>query len=685
MSKSSSGKPAPSQASASTRALAWLRWLGGSVLLILLLAHATRYLELAPVQALDRYLYDARLALLAPTEPDPRIVIVDIDERALAEHGRWPWRRGLIAELIETSFKDQGALLLGMDLILAEADESSGLLALERLEAGPLRANAAFADQLALLRPKLDEDGRLAQVMQAHPVVLGFYFSDGRNSARSAALPAPAMTASSPALQALPGWEGHGGNLARLQAAAGQAGFLNAVADEDGITRRSLLLARQDGGIYASLPLVLAQTLLGTSGMQPPMQAVYAEDGHWLGLQLNTARGPLRLHTDDEGAALIPFRARSGDYAHYSAADVLAGRLAPNALRGRVVLLGSSAPGLLDQRATPLQPSYAGVAVHASMLSGILDGRLAHTPSHAPLLEVALLLLIGLPLLLASPRMSFAQSSGLLAGLLLALLALNLWAWQGWHEAWPLASPLCLIAGMATLQLVIANFGARGARRQLTRLFGHYLPPALVEEMSRSPERYTMASRSAQLTVIFVDVKGFTGLSEHLNPTELAELMNEYFSAMAGIIGRHRGTLDKFMGDAVMAFWGAPLADAHHARHAVEAALAMHERLGELNRRFAARGWPQLAISIGINSGNMVVGDLGSRQRRAYTVLGDAVNLAARLQALCAERGADILIGASTQAAIAKESSAWPLSRPCTSLGEVHVRGREAPVEVFQL
>ncbi|WP_273596483.1 CHASE2 domain-containing protein [Roseateles koreensis] len=656
-------------------------WLAALVWWVLLLAHAAQQIDLAPLRALDRYLYDARLALFSPDQQDPRIVIIDIDERALAAHGRWPWRRGLLAELLESTFQDYGALVVGLDLILAEADKSSGLPTLERLAAGPLQGNTAFAQQLAALRPSLDEDGHLAQVLQRHPVVLGFYFSDGDGSAQTATLPPPSLAASSPGLKDLPDWQGHGGNLDRLQSAAGQAGFLNAVADEDGITRRSLLLARQGSAVFASLPLALAQTLLNA----PKLQSVESPAGNLLGLRLQTPRGPLQLNTDDSAGALIPYRAAEGDYAHFSAADLLDKKLPRQALHGRVVLLGSSAPGLLDQRATPLHPSYPGVGVHASMLTGILDGTLAHTPSNTAWIELGLLLLTGLPLMVLAPHLSTWRNAGLLLSLLIGLLSLNLWAWRGLHEAWPLASPLALLAGMAGLLLLIANVGARSARRQLTRLFGHYLPPTLVEEMSHRPDHYSMASRSAVLSVMFADVKGFTGISEHLNPTALAELMNEYFTAMAGIIGQHRGTLDKFMGDAVMAFWGAPLADELHARHAVEAALAMHASMTELNRRFAARGWPTLRISIGINTGPMVVGDLGSRQRRAYTVLGDSVNLAARLQSLCAERGAEILIGEATQAAMAASTADLPPICSSVSLGQQAVRGRAASVEVFEL
>jgi len=623
------------------------RWLAGGLLLVLLAAHATHWLTLAPVSVVERQFYDLRLALFAPRTPDPRIVIVDIDEKALAEHGRWPWPRGLLADLLARSF-DQGALIAGIDLVLAEPDHSSGLAALERLAAGPLRGDGALAAQLPGLRATLDDDGRLAAVLQAHPVVLGFYFSE--SAVRSAALPAPLTSAGQPGLPSLsnlPNWPGYAGNLPRLQAAAGQAGFLNALADADGVTRRSLLLARHGDAVYASLPLVLATTLQGQRAL-PPTHA---------------------------GTVGVPFRTAAGAYRRVSAADVLAGRVAADSLRGRIVLIGSTAPGLLDQLATPLATLDAGVAVNASVLTGLLDGTLTHTPGDAAAIELLHLLAVGALVLLVLPRLS-ARNGLLLTGALAgAALGLNAWAWVQWQQAWPIAGPLLALGGLGGLHVGMAYRGERSARRQITALFGQYVPPAVVAAMSRDPLHHSMASRSAELTVLFADVRGFTGIAESLAPTALAELMSAYFSAMTAVIGAHGGTVDKFIGDAVMAFWGAPLPDAAHARHAVQAALAMQARLVSLNAEFSARGWPELAVTTGINTGPMVVGDLGSHERRTYTVLGDAVNLAARLQTLCSEMGAAVLMGPLTQAQAAL---------PSVARGAVQMRGRSGVVEVFE-
>jgi len=331
---------------------------------------------------------------------------------------------------------------------------------------------------------------------------------------------------------------------------------------------------------------------------------------------------------------------------------------------------------LLDQHSMPLQAAYAGVATHASVLSGLLDGQLYHARNDTPAIAALLLLAIAVLLLLALPRMDLLPGSALTLTLLAVLIGHNGWAWAARHEAWPLTAPLILTVSLWALHLLLTQLQERAARRRLQTLFGQYMPASRVQAMARAPDRehYTLASRAAELSVMFADVRGFTSIAEALPPAELAALMNAYFSAMTEVIGAHRGTLDKYIGDAVMAFWGAPQEDPLHARHAVLAAQAMLARLAVLNMEFAARGWPQLEIRIGINTGTVIVGDLGSQERRAYTVLGDAVNVAARLQALCTTHAVSILIGPET---------ARQADLPCTGLGPTTLRGHRRQLLIY--
>ena len=645
-------------------------WAAGLALLLLLLAHVTHYLALPPLAALDRQVHDWRLSLFATAQPDPRVLILDIDDRALAAQGRWPWPRRRLAELVDRAF-EHGALLMGLDLILAEPDDSAGLGVLEQLArpGGPLHDDPRLLARLPALRAQLDDDALLAAALRRHAVVLGFYLAE--HAGQAAAVPPALMQEGA---SALPDWPGYGGNLPLLQDAAGQAGFLNALTDADGLVRRGMLVARHGNAVYGSLPLLMAQQLLGAGTPDPVLR-----DGRFEGLLLHTARGTRYLPTDAGGEVLVPYRDAAGEYARLSATDLLNPATPADTLRaalgGKVVLLGSSAAGLLDQHAAPLQPGYAGVATQASLLSGLLDGHLGHVRADAPVLAALQLLVLAALLLLALPRLRPLWGSLLTLGLLAALVAHNCWAWQAAHEAWPLAAPFCLGLGLWAVHLLLTQQRERLHRQRLQALFGQYVPASRVEAMARAPERehYTLESRSAELTVMFADVRGFTGIAAQLPPTELAALMNAYFSAMTDVIGVHHGTLDKYIGDAVMAFWGAPQQDPLHARHAVQAAQAMLARLQVLNNEFAARGWPTLAISIGINSGPMIVGDLGSQERRAYTVLGDAVNVAARLQALCTAHEVHVLVGPLT----AELSGV-----PCRALG-VTLRGHRSELQIY--
>jgi adenylate cyclase len=247
------------------------------------------------------------------------------------------------------------------------------------------------------------------------------------------------------------------------------------------------------------------------------------------------------------------------------------------------------------------------------------------------------------------------------------------WVWAGW--VLPMASLLLLPLSLLLAHGLLAYRHATGNRLQLATLFGQYVPPELVDRMSLEPGRYTMRSRSTELTVLFADVHGFSGLAEHMPPAELGAMMNMIFSHLTDVVREHRGTLDKYIGDSVMAFWGAPLDDPDHAERAVAAALAMRQRLPTLHAEMATHAWPPLDINIGVNTGTMVVGDMGSRHRRAYTVMGDAVNMAARVQALCSQFGLGLVIGDATQ-----QSLSGVL---CLALGHVKVRGRDAPIQVW--
>ena len=674
--------------------MGWLAW-------ITLLAQALGPLDFgpgdaSPLRAADRWLYDLRLRALAPKLPDTSVVIVDIDERSLAAHGRWPWQRALLADLLAQTAGPAGARLVGLDVLMAEPGNTANVGAVDQLSA--LAAgdhDPRLQTALRALRQQLDDEGRLVAVLQRHPVVLGFHLSNEPGAARIGQLPAPWLPVSLLGAQAatLPRWSGHGGNLAQLQAAATLgAGHLNALIDSDGRVRRLPLLVVHDGGLQPTLALVMARALLSPVATLPTRTVELAfepANGPLRALWLRGPLGQLRVPVDAQAAALVPYSTAAIPFQRYSAADVLAKRLPPDALRDKVVLVGVSAPGLVDQRATPVDDVMLGTLVHAHMLAGLLQAtqgaqsapgaspaRLLAVPHTAPLVEATSLLALGGLLLWALPRLRLWHGAALVAVLLLAVVGGQALAWAQLGWVLPLASSLLLPLLLLALQALLAYRQATGSKQQLAQLFGQYVPPELVAEMGRAPSRYTMHSRSAELTVLFADVQGFSALAERMPPAELGAMMNLLFSHLTDVVRAHRGTLDKYIGDAVMAFWGAPLDDPDHARHAVLAALAMRARLPALHAEMASHGWPALEIHIGINTGQMVVGDMGSRHRLAYTVMGDAVNLAARLQALASRHALGLVVGDSTRRALA-QGAPQPL---CLALGPMLVRGRDSPV-----
>lgn len=652
--------------------------------LIFAILHATGILPMGVLHRLDHIIYDARLRATMPATLDERIVIVDIDEKSLAEVGRWPWSRHHMARLVDRLFDEQQIALLGFDTVFAERDDSSGLRQLQQLSQGPLASQPGFADRLRELEPALDYDARFAQALQNRPVVLGYYFTSDRDGRVSGQLPAAAMQA-----EALNGrtilatrWNGYGANLPQLVAAAPQAGFFNAITDSDGVVRSLPLLAEHNGRYYESLALALFRRLLGSPQVEPGFPAERFLSASYQALEhvrLNAGASSLAIPVDDRVAALIPFRGpggpQGGSFTYVSAADVLAQRVPPGTFKDKIVLVGTTAPGLLDLRVTPVSETYPGVETHANLLASLLDGHLPVQPDYALGYELVVLVAAGLLLALGLPLLSASRAVALSLGVVVAVVGLNTWLYLGHQLVLPLASTLAMAALAFALNMSYGYLVESRSKRELAQLFGTYVPPELVDEMVKDPDRYSMTATTQELTVMFCDMRGFTQLSETMEPTQLQSLLNRVFSRLTHAIRQHRGTIDKYMGDCVMAFWGAPVPTPSHARLAVQTALDMTTALAALNREHARQGLPAIGIGIGLNTGPMCVGDMGSDVRRSYTVVGDAVNLGARLEGLARVYGVDIVASDSTRDQA--PDFAWQ------ELDRVRVKGKATVITIF--
>jgi adenylate cyclase len=663
-----------------------LRWLLGlgltlaAALLTLGLAHSDA------VERMDGFLAGLRMRLEPPVM-DGRIVIVDIDAHSLAALGRFPWSRDIQARLVTRLTRHYGAAAVGFDISFPEPDTSSGYAVLERLAGAELAGVAGLRAQLARLQPAMDYDGLLAAALRGQPVVLGYNVS---SQLRKGVLPAPAFTLESLNGRSLLAYrtEGYEANIARLQQAAAGAGIFTAIPDADGVLRSAALLQRIGDAYYPSLALATAAVYLQARAIAPyfdtpaeQLSQAEKDSGGAAFITLFAARGQLRIPVGEGLTTLIAFRGRGGPgggaFRYVSAAEVLAGTVPPAWLKGALVLVGSTAPGINDLRATPVNPAYPGVEVHANLLKSILDQDFKVRPASAPVLECLQVLAFGLVLALLPALLSPLRALLLSGAALAAALAINLGLYHQAGMVLGAAVPLLLIVALFVLNLGFGYFVEVRKSQALVSRFREYVAPELVAQMAENPEQYTMEGESRDLSVLFIDVRGFTTISEQLSPKALREYINLYLSAMsADIRDSHCGTLDKYIGDAVMAFWGAPVALADHARRAVATALLMQASAARLDALFRARGWPPLKVGIGINSGVMHVGDMGSTIRRAYTVMGDAVNLGARLEGITKVYGVGIAVGEATRRAA--PDFAW------RELDLVRVKGKLAPVAIFE-
>lgn len=662
----------------------WRRIAVTLIPLILALLHASEVMPLGVLKRIDDIIYDARLRATMPRTLDNRIVILDVDEKSLAEVGRWPWARNKMANLVDELFDRQKIALLGFDMVFAEADESSGLKRLQQLAAGEFKDQANFGERVAQLQNSLDYDALFAKSLANRPVVMGYYMTSDRDGRTSGVLPSSVMQKESllgKPIQFL-SWNGFGSNIESLAKTAPLGGYFNSITDNDGVVRSIPLVAEYQGKYYESLSLAMFRLLAGLPKIEPGFPQERVLQRNYKGLEsilLKQGAKTIAIPVDDKVSVLVPFRGEGnvagGSFKYISASDVLNQRVPADALKDKIVLFGTTAPGLLDLRVTPVGEAYPGVETHANVISGMLDGKMSVRPDYSPGFEIVILVLSGLLLAIALPLLSATRAVGLSAAVLILLVGLNFWLYWGYGLVLPLASAVLMVLTAFALNMSYGYFVESKSKRDLANLFRGYVPPELVDEMVNDPESYNMKAINKEMTVMFCDMRGFTNLSEKMEPTALQALLNNLFSRLTEVIQANRGTTDKYMGDCVMAFWGAPLETPNHASLAVKAALEMSQAVRKINEEHRAKGIPEIGVGVGLNTGTMCVGNMGSDIRRSYTVIGDAVNLGSRLEGLSKNYGVDIVVSETTR----KQSSDYVWQE----LDKVRVKGKEQAVSIF--
>ncbi len=643
--------------------------------LLTLLAVLVKTIEVPVLSELDRRLewlaYDLRVRTMLPDEvaPDPRIVIVDIDEKSLLQLGRWPWSRATIATLVDRVF-EAGAAVLAMDVMYSEPE-------LDRL-AGPqdFTADGAGGFSSTDVSPAKSPgwaDQRFASSIEGRNVVLGYVIADAATVPKGSLPPPLLMDEWLVENVVLIDIESYIANLDFLQERARAGGFFSIMPDDDGIIRSAPLLARRNGQLFGSLALETARLFLDAE----QILLIPRPLGDSMVVESISLDGLTDIPTDGYGYVLIPYRGDSGSFRYISSVDVINGDIPEGFFEDRIVLFGTTAVGLYDMRSTPVASVFPGVEVHANVIAGLLDGHFPNEPPWALGANVALLITLGVLSIFVVP---FIKPVALIVISLLMLglvTALNLWAWAEYGLVLAIVAPLLLVILIGTADLAYGFLTEARGRKQLKAVFGQYVPPEIVDEMNKDPDGdFGLEGESRELSVLFCDIRSFTTISESLAADELKQLLNYFFTPMTRIIFERRGTIDKYVGDMIMAFWGAPVHDPQHHQHAVLGALAMLDKLVEMQPELEARGWPKIEIGVGINSGMMNVGDMGSEYRRAYTVIGDAVNLGSRLEGLTKYYGVRLIVSESTRAGLDG------IVLRC--LDRVKVKGKNEPVTIYE-
>jgi adenylate cyclase len=629
-------------------------------------------------QRLELMAFDIRMravggiaAEATPNEAAVKVVIVDIDERSLTEHGRWPWSRAKVAVLVERLIQ-AGAAVVAFDVMFSEPEINPALEVAAFFEKKG-DGSPALVAELTRFKERFDRDRMFAEVLSGKEVLLGYTFQP-REPQRIGMLPQPLVVTNHQVLHqsSLPAMRGYTANLPIFVQSALGSGFFSLIPDLDGVVRRAPLVARYNDQLFSSLALeTLRHFLLADSVRLHTSQINGLETVEAVELS-----GFASIPTDADGQMIVPYLGATGSFPYISASAVLAGTVPVSQMEGAIVLVGTTAPGLFDLRSTPVQSVYPGVEIQANLIDAILGKRFLVQPAWGQGADFVVMVVVGLALALALPF--FAPMWQMLWTLVVAaaLVLGNLALWkQGLVLS--LAMPLILTALLATCNLAYGFLVESRSRRQLKGMFGQYVPPQIVQEMSENPQKYSFEGETRELSVLFADIRGFTTLSEALTAADLKKLLNRYFTPMTQIIFETRGTIDKYVGDMIMAFWGAPVPDEHHAVQAIEAALRMLKETERLQRDFSNEGLPRIAIGIGINTGLMNVGDMGSEFRRAYTVLGDAVNLGSRLEGTTKYYGVGLVVGETTRAA-AGEAFVF------RELDLVRVKGKVQAIRVYE-
>jgi len=637
------------------------------------------------LEVIELKVFDLRFRWRGCIRPGAEVVIAAIDQKSIDELGRWPWPRARMRSLVE-ELKRSGAKVVAFDITFPSPEqdplsaEEYALELVRNIVDLPLDRQKI---RKALSRLNPERDFSLA-LQKAGNVILGMFFflspqevPEGKrlrpmppflSSQRYPLVQPPQSPSASASL--VPRGYGFEASLDILASSALANGYFNLYPDFDGTIRWAPLIIEYQGNYYPSLDI---QVIKHYWDLRRDSILVQMGDR---GVESLLIEG-IPIPVDARGHLLINYRGPHDTFAHYSVSDILARRIPAETFRDKIVLVGTTAVGIYDLRYTPYK-IMSGVEIHANILDSLLHLDFLSLPRHYFLADVGILLAFGLLLCLFLPLARPLVGLGLTAALFTGYAALSqyLFTFRGvWIN---LVYPLAQIMIIFTMISLYRYATEEREKRRIKNSFERYLAPALVRELIKNPQMLSLGGERKFLTVLFSDIRGFTSISEQLQPEALVLFLNEYMSTMSGIILHYSGFLDKFIGDAIMAVYCAPISRQDHALLACQTALDMRAALAKINLRFQEKNFPQIRIGIGINSGEMIVGNMGSRERMDYTVLGDNVNLASRLEGITKVYGVDVVISEFTYQLVREEFIARELDR-------VRVKGKTQPVKIYEL
>ncbi len=599
-----------------------------------------------------------------PLSDHPDVVIVGLDDASMKAEGRLPWSRGKMALLVER-LKNLQASVIALDFLFPTEEQNIAARVFE-----DIRRRGGQIDSGEIVKD-FDFDAQFAKSLSGANSILGMALTWNQQSI--GILPPPILTLtpqSDPIF--IPEKNSFVGNLPLLQKAAKTGGFINSTPDRDAVVRFSPLIYRYGNELFGSLALVAAIEHLSVKNIEL-IAKPYKEMKFLEGIRLDERTIPV----DPMGRILVPYRGPALSFPILSATDVIHHRVSPESVRGKIVFVGATATGSGDLVATPLAQSFNGVEIHASIAQGILDQYLPYKPGWGKGLAVAFILCFGIALSLIFPRLGPLPMLLVCGSCICALFLFDYWVWSRDRIAFSLFFPVFVIALLFLFNMIYGYRVESKQRQEIKDIFGQYVSSEHIDLILRGESSIEIKGESKELSVLFSDIRGFTSFSEKMSATELTAFLNEYFTAMTEVIFNNQGTIDKYIGDAIMAFWGAPLEDAMNPYHSVCAALAMQKKLEKVNQEFSKQNRPMIHAGIGIATGKVFVGDMGSKFRRSYTVMGDTVNLGSRIEGLTKRYFVNIIVSENTYSHT-KDQFLY------RKLDKVQVKGKQTAVLLFE-